>query len=94
MAWASGSGRLALRATTSTRPSKGRSRAAVISSGVRRRTNTGLPNHFTVSCVPGSTEDTSTKMEDSARTSAEGLIWLISGHTAPPTTAAPIPKVA
>jgi hypothetical protein len=55
---------------------------------------TGLPSHFTVSWVPGSTPETSTMIDASACTSAEGFIWLTSGQTAAPVATAPAPAVA
>jgi hypothetical protein len=45
---------------------------------------TGLPRNLTEIWVPDLDADTSTRIEDSACTSAEGFIWLISGQTAAP----------
>ena len=56
--------------------------------------NTGLPSHFTVSWVPVSTPLISTWIEDSACTSAEGFIWLISVQAAAPAATVPAPAVA
>ena len=55
---------------------------------------TGLPRHFTVSCVPSSTPEMSTSIEASASTSADGFIWSTSGQTAAAVTTAPVAAVA
>ena len=55
---------------------------------------TGLPRHFTVISIPGSMSPTFTSMEESASTSLEGFIWLISGQTAAAVPTAPNPAVA
>ena len=72
----------------------GTSRAASISSCVRRRMKTGLPRNMTVICVPGSTPLMSTRLDDKARTSADGFIWATKGQTAAPAVTAPAPAVA
>ncbi len=67
---------------------------SLISLGVRCRTNTGLPRHFTVTICPTSTLEMSISVEARARVEASGLIWLIRGQTTDPMPTAPTAPVA
>src|SRR3569623_337834 len=70
------------------RSSSGIASASAISLGVRLRTNNGCLRNEVMTPCPGSILDRSTTVVDSASTSADGLIWLISGTstaTPPPT---------
>src|SRR5581483_9841208 len=64
--------------------------AALISAGVRWRTNKGWPRHFTTTCWPAATGARSTSTDDKASTEADGFIWSISGHAAMAAPTAPI----
>src|SRR3954471_2341543 len=67
--------------------------ASLISSGVRWRTNTGLPRHFTVIAWPTAIAFTSTSTEESANVSAAGLRLLMKGQAvaiAPTAAKAPV----
>ena len=67
------SGRLALRANGSGRSLTATALASAISLGVRRRTNSGWPRHFTTICWPSATGVRSTSIEDSASAAADGI---------------------
>src|SRR3546814_4647413 len=62
--------------------------ASACSAAVRLRMNTGLPRQLALMAWPGWIAETSTSIEASASTSADGFIWLTSGITA---VAAPTP---
>jgi hypothetical protein len=53
--------------------------ASAISCGVRWRMKSGCLRNMVLTAWPGSIAATSTSIEASASTSAEGFIWLISG---------------
>jgi hypothetical protein len=66
--------------------------ASAISTGVNRRTNTGCLRNTALMACPGWIALMSISVELSARTSAEGFIWLTRGTRtlAAPTPAAPV----
>src|SRR5882757_9622266 len=72
----------------------GTASASLISSGVRWRTNSGLPRHFTVTAWPTAIGWTFTSTVLSASVSAAGLRLLMKGQAVAPMPTAPRAPVA